>query len=82
MFGGFELTEYVPSLEDYYHIGKDIVCYKDVDEAELLIRYYLENDDEREAIKKRGIEVSRQKHVFKSRIMDFMLEVERYKGMR
>lgn len=50
-FGGFQLTDYVPSLEEYFDIGKEIVCYKDIDEAELLIRYYLENDDEREAIK-------------------------------
>ena len=39
--GGFELTEYVPSLEDYFHIGKNIVCYNSVDEAALLIKYYL-----------------------------------------
>ncbi|MDD3462291.1 MAG: glycosyltransferase [Sulfurospirillaceae bacterium] len=50
-FGGFQLTDYVPSLEEYFDIGKEIICYKDIDEAELLIRYYLENDEEREAIK-------------------------------
>lgn len=50
-FGGFQLTDYVPSLEDYLDVGKEIICYKDIDEAELLIRYYLKHDDEREAIK-------------------------------
>lgn len=50
-FGGFQLTDYVPTIETYFELGKEIVCYKDVDEAELLIRYYLEHDDERESIK-------------------------------
>jgi len=50
-FGGFQLTDYVPTIETYFELGKEIACYKDIDEAELLIRYYLENDDEREAIK-------------------------------
>ncbi|WP_333804539.1 CgeB family protein [Sulfurospirillum sp.] len=50
-FNGFQLTDYVPCIEDYFDIGKEIVCYKDVDEAELLIRYYLENNEERENIK-------------------------------
>jgi len=53
-FGGFQLTDYVATIETYFELGKEIVCYKDVDEAELLIRYYLEHDDERETIKNRA----------------------------
>ncbi len=51
-FGGFQLTDYAPTIENYFDIGKEIVCYKDIDEAELLIRYYLENEEEREEVKK------------------------------
>ena len=53
-FGGFQLTNYVPTIEDYFIIGKEIVCYTDVAEAALLIKYYLEHDDEREKIKNTG----------------------------
>jgi len=50
-FNGFQLTDYIPSIEEYFNIGKEIVCYSNVDEAELLIKYYLNNDKEREKIK-------------------------------
>lgn len=74
--GGFELTEYVPSLEDYFDIGRHIVCYKDIDEAELLINYYLKHEDERETIKVDGIKRARDSHTFKQRIIEFMKEIE------
>jgi len=78
--GGFELTEYVPSLEDYFKIGQEISCYRDIDEAELLIKYYLLHEDERESIKLAGVKRARLEHTFKNRIVDFMLEVEKIKG--
>ena len=74
--GGFELTEYVPSLEDYFDVGKEIVCYKDIDECELLIRYYLKHDDEREKIKIKGIKKARLNHTYKHRIKNFLKEIE------
>lgn len=42
-------------LEKYYDIGKNLVCYSTIDEAVLLIKYYLNNEEEREEIKKRSI---------------------------
>lgn len=78
--GGFELTEYVPSLEDYFDIGNEIACYRDIDEAELLIKYYLVHDDEREAIKLHGVQKAREQHIFKNRIVEFMKEIENIKG--
>jgi spore maturation protein CgeB len=75
--GGFELTEYVPSLEDYFDIGKEISCYGDIDEAELLIKYYLSHDEEREKIKKLGIKKARSEHTFKNRIIEFMKDIEK-----
>lgn len=78
--GGFELTEYVPSLEDYFNIGSEIACYRDIDEAELLIKYYLSHNEEREAIKLNGVCKAREKHLFKNRIIGFMREIEKLKG--
>lgn len=53
-FGGFQLTDYVPTLEDYYEVGKELCCYSSVNEAALQIKYYLNNDTEREKIKAAG----------------------------
>ena len=74
--GGFELTEYVPSLEDYFDIGKEIACYRDIDEAELLINYYLTHEKERESIKTAGVQKARLEHTFKNRIVEFVKELE------
>lgn len=77
--GGFQLTDYVPTLEDYFEIGKEISCYRDIDEAELLIKYYLLHEDEREIMKRSGAKRARLEHTFKNRIVDFMLELEKIK---
>jgi len=53
-FCGFQLTDYVPTLEQYFRIGEEVSCYSSPDEACKLIQYYLTCDDERESIKLRG----------------------------
>ena len=70
-FNGFQLTDYVPSIENYFDIGKELVCYKDVDEAELLIQYYLDNEKERETIK----EASHQKAIYQHGYINRLKEI-------
>lgn len=53
-YGGFQLTDYAPTIEEYYDIGKEIACYISPDEAAVQIKYYLDNAEEREAIKEAG----------------------------
>ena len=67
-FNGFQLTDYVPSIEEYFDIGKEIVCYSNVDEAELLIKYYLHNEIKREQIKKDAHLKAYQQHGYKNRL--------------
>ena len=75
-FGGFQLTDYSPSIENYFDIGKEIVCYKDVDEAELLIRYYLENEEERETIKNSAHQKSTNKHGYIHRLQSVLEQIK------
>ncbi|MCM8758624.1 MAG: glycosyltransferase [Candidatus Omnitrophica bacterium] len=49
-FGGFQLTNYVPSLEDHFEIGKEIAIYTGIDDLLLQIIYYLENEEARKKI--------------------------------
>ena len=77
--GGFQLTDYVPTLEEYFDIGREVVCYSGIDDAEKLIRYYLVNPEEREAIKIRGVERARACHTYKSRIRAFMGELQLFR---
>lgn len=52
--GGFLLTEYVPGLEEYFEIGKEVVCFNDSEEMIEKINYYLSHDEERRAVAKAG----------------------------
>lgn len=74
-FGGFQLTDYVPSLEEYFNIGQEIVCYKDVDEAAMLIKYFLNNEDEREKVKAEGIKRAREQHGYIHRLKSVLEQV-------
>lgn len=74
-FSGFQLTDYVPTIEDYFHLGKELICYTSVDEAEFLIKYYLENNEEREYIKKLGHEKAILEHGYLNRFRKIMEQI-------
>lgn len=74
-FGGFQLADYVPTLENYFDIGQDVVCYKDIDEAELLIRYYLENEEERIRITKASHIKAIKEHGYINRLKDVLEQI-------
>lgn len=75
-YGGFQLAEYVPGLDKYLEIGKEVACYKDVDEAELMIRYYLENDDLREQQKAASVLKARNNHTYYHRHKEFFNQLK------
>ena len=52
--GGFLLTEYVPSIENYFEIDKEIVCFHNAEEMLDKVIYYLNHDEERRAIAQAG----------------------------
>ena len=54
--GGFLLTEYVPGIENYFDMDKEIVCFHDAEEMIEKITYYLAHDEERRAIARAGWE--------------------------
>lgn len=53
-FGGFQLTDYVPGIEDSFRIGEEITCYRTADEAAMQAKYYLADDRHREEIRAAG----------------------------
>lgn len=48
--GSFYLTSYHKELEEYFEIGKDIGVYSSKSDLLEKVKYYLENEDERETI--------------------------------
>lgn len=65
-YGGFQLTEYGSPLEDYFEVGKEVSCYRSIDDAKMLIRYYLENNKEREKIRLNGYLKARKEYDYGS----------------
>jgi len=67
-FGGFQLTDYVSTLEKYFDIGKEVSCYASPDEAVRLIQYYLLHDEERESIRVQGHQRALSEHGYTHRL--------------
>lgn len=65
--GGFLITGDADNLRDYYEDGKEIVIYKDTKDLIEKIKYYLEHDEEREAIAKAGYEHTLRDHTYEKR---------------
>lgn len=67
--GGFLLHPYVEGLEEEFEIGKHLVTYKygDLDDLFAKIDYYLEHEEEREAIRKAGFEHVKANYTYKHR---------------
>jgi len=74
-FGGFQLTDFVPSLNKFFDIGNEISCYSSVDEAILQIQYYLDNDDNRELMRKKGKQRAIENHSYTHRIEDVLKRI-------
>lgn len=66
--GSFLLTNWIPTLEDLFEDGKHLVTYKTLDEMVEKARYYLDHDEEREAIAKAGHEEFVDKHSYRHRV--------------
>ena len=64
---GFLLTGDADNLRNYYQDGKEIVIYKDINDLVEKIEYYLEHDEEREAIAKAGSKRTLQDHTYEKR---------------
>lgn len=70
MSGGFYIVEYMQELEEFFEIGKEIVCYRDKKDLAEKIKYYLVHDAEREQIRQAGMQRARRDHTWHKRFQD------------
>jgi len=73
--GGFLLTEYVDGLEECYKDKKEVVFFKSKDELVEKIEYYLDKDDLRNEVAKRGYERTQREHTYSKRFEDIFSEI-------
>jgi spore maturation protein CgeB len=67
--GGFLIHPYVSGMEREFEDKKHLVFYEygNFKQLKELIDYYLEHDEEREAIRKAGHELVKEKYTYKNR---------------
>lgn len=82
MCGGFLLTEYVEGIEEYFHIGKEIECFHERNEALKKIEYYLKNEDKRKEIAEAGFIASHERHTWEKRLGDVFNELNNIREIK
>jgi spore maturation protein CgeB len=68
--GTLLITKYNEEIKEYFALGKEIVTYHDELDAAQKIRYYLDNEQEREQIADAGYRRVLQDHTIEKRLAD------------
>jgi len=74
--GGFQLSEYIPMIEKYYEIGKELVVFSSLEEMLSLIKYYLPRHEERMKIAEAGYQRTKAEHLMIHRWQDVIHQLE------
>ena len=67
MSGAFYMVEYMEELEEFFEIGKEIVCYHDEVDLVDKIKYYLAHGEERDGIRHAGYQRAVRDHSWHKR---------------
>lgn len=66
--GSFLLTNYLPTLDDLFTDGQELVMYRTYDEMVQKASYYLKHDKAREKIARAGYKAAHARHTYAHRI--------------
>jgi len=75
MSGGFYMVEYMEEMEEFFEVGKEIVCYYGMDDLFDKIKYYLKNEKEREKIRQAGYKRCLKEHTWHKRFENAFKEM-------
>lgn len=64
----FQLVDYRKALERHFNIGKEIICYRSIEELRDLSRYYLHNPGKRALVGRSGRERVMRDHTYVHRM--------------
>lgn len=73
--GGFLLSYDVENLGRYFNIGKEIVCYKNVDDLIKKIKYFLRENERREKIASSGYSRTKKEHTYSNRFNELFSKI-------
>ena len=72
--GALLLTDWKVNLNEIFEPGREVIAYRTPEECDALIEYYLEHDEEREAIARAGQQRTLREHSYHARmqqVVDF-----------
>ena len=79
--GGFLLTDYRADLETLFELDKEMICYRDLEDLEKKVSYFLENPDEREAISLAGQQRVKAEHGYEHRLAFIFDKMSSVRGL-
>jgi len=72
------ITDWKENLHEMFEPGKEVVAYRNAEECAEFIQYYLEHDEEREAIAQAGQERTLREHTWFHRMQELVDIVKKY----
>ncbi|MCD6193712.1 MAG: glycosyltransferase family 1 protein [Candidatus Aminicenantes bacterium] len=76
--GTLLITDWKVNLHEMFEPRKEVVAYRTPEECAELIQYYLEHDDEREAIARAGQQRTLREHTYYQRMQELVDIVRKY----
>ena len=70
--GSFLLTDYAYGIEKLFKVGEELVSYNDADELVELVKYYLEDKEERMTISEKAQKKTYYRHTYGQRIVHLL----------
>ena len=70
MSGALYLTEYQPELEEYFTVGKEVLCYRDREDLLDQVRYYLAHPEQGERVRRAGYRRAVNEHTWQHRFRE------------
>ena len=72
------ITDWKKNLHEMFEPGKEVVAYRTPEECVEMVKYYLDHDDERQAIARAGQQRTLRDHTFHQRMQELVDIVQRY----
>jgi hypothetical protein len=76
--GTLLMTEWAKNLPELFEPDNEVVAYRSAEECAELIQYYLDHEDERQAIARAGQERTLKEHTYFNRMAEFVDFVRKY----
>ena len=76
--GTLLVTDWKKNLHEMFEPGKEVVSYRTDEECAEMVQYYLEHDQEREAIARAGQQRTLRDHTYYNRMQEFADIVQKY----